>query len=150
MSSSIWILKWSPLYIPWEGPQKLASQVNEFYSWNSLNMTTRPVDSLALCIAKEQPLKLNCGQSLSYIRGKTCSLYFLSLCDDIMPVWWLLQPYMKMSFCLECPWKSQYKSILRHSNVFRIICLIALHSGKSLGLGFMYWRLRSWPERLQR
>jgi hypothetical protein len=36
-----------------DGPQREHSSVNEFTMLNSLNMTTRPVDSLTLWIKKE-------------------------------------------------------------------------------------------------
>lgn len=36
-----------------DGPQREHSSVNEFIMLNSLNMTTRPVDSLTLWIKKE-------------------------------------------------------------------------------------------------
>ena len=135
--------------MPWEGPQKLASQVYEFVRENSLHITTRPVDSFALFTLKEHPEKLKFGLMGSNIVGNTYSLYLLSVCP-IVGQDGIVQPYINVSFCLEWPWKSQYNSIFLHSNVFRIICLIALHSGNNLGEGETYWRLRSLQERLHR
>ena len=140
MSSSICMLKWNPAYMPWLAPQKLASQVYELISWNSRHITTRPVASLDLWIENELPLKLKFGQILSNIFGNTYSLRRLSLLKLLGPV----QPYIKISFYRECPWKSQYNSIFLHSKVFLSICFMALHSGKSLILGAGYYLFRSW------
>jgi hypothetical protein len=67
--------------MPWEAPQKLASHVYELTSWNSRHMTTRPVASFDLCMAKEQPLKLKLGQMRSNIFGNTYSLILFSFPD---------------------------------------------------------------------
>jgi hypothetical protein len=84
--------------MPYEGPQKLASQVYEFIKLNSFHITTLPVASFALWTLNDEPWKLKFGHILSYIIGKTCSLRRLSYPRLELGT---VQPYMKISFYRE-------------------------------------------------
>jgi hypothetical protein len=81
ISLSMGMVKWQSLYSPRVGPQNDVSRVNEFISWNSFHITTRPVDSFCFYIWKLQLSKWKRSVFLWNSKGKIRS--FKRSCGNV-------------------------------------------------------------------
>lgn len=115
---------------------------------NSLYTTTRPHDSLDLDCTKLQSWNEKIGDVFSNNLGKILSLSLLS--GSELEGRWLVLPYMKMFFFLECACKSQNKTTSRSSMNLLMRFLVEKMVGCSRLDGSIHCLFRSTPAKLHR